>query len=40
MSDHHWLDIIDQVLLWIAAAGICYCVYLAAYFVRIIMEGV
>lgn len=33
-----WLDILEQVLLWIAAAGLCYCVYLAVYFVRNILE--
>ena len=34
-----WLDILEQVLLWIIAAALCYCVYLAVYFARIILEG-
>ena len=33
-------DIIEQVLLWITAAGLCYGVYLAVYFARNILEGV
>ena len=33
-----WLDILEQVLLWIVAAALCYCVYLAVYFARIILE--
>ncbi len=33
-------DIIEQVLLWIVAAGLCYGVYLAVYFARNILEGV
>lgn len=33
-----WLDILEQVLLWIVAAALCYCVYLAVYFVRNILE--
>ena len=40
MNDHHWLDIIEQVILWIVAAGLCYDVYLALYFSAIILEGV
>ena len=40
MSDHHWLDILEQVLLWIVAAALCYDVYLAVYFARNILEGV
>lgn len=32
-----WLDILEQVLLLIAAAGLCYCVYLAVYFARNIL---
>lgn len=35
-----WLDILEQVLLWIVAASLCYCVYLAVYFARNILEGV
>lgn len=35
-----WLDILEQVLLWITAAGLCYGVYLAVYFARNILEGV
>ena len=35
-----WLDIINQAILWIVAATIGYCVYLAVYFVRNILEGV
>ena len=31
------LDILDQLLLWIVAAALCYDVYLAVYFVRIII---
>ena len=31
-------DILEQVLLWIVAAALCYCVYLAVYFARIILE--
>ena len=34
-----WLDILEQVLLWIVAAALCYCVYLAVYFARNILEG-
>lgn len=33
------LDILEQVLLWIVAAALCYCVYLAVYFARNILEG-
>ena len=33
-----WLDILEQVLLLIVAAALCYCVYLAVYFARIILE--
>ena len=33
-----WLDILEQVFLWIVAAGLCYGVYLAVYFARIILE--
>ena len=33
-------DIIEQVLLWITAAGLCYGVYLAVYFACNILEGV
>lgn len=32
-------DVVENILLWIVAAGVCYCVYLAVYFVRIILEG-
>ena len=32
-----WLDILEQVILWIVAAALCYCVYLAVYFVRNIL---
>ena len=39
MNDHRWLDILEQVLLWIVAAALCYCVYLAVYFARNILEG-
>lgn len=31
-------DILEQVLLWFDAAALCYCVYLAVYFVRNILE--
>lgn len=34
-----WLDILEQALLWIIAAALCYCVYLAVYFARNILEG-
>ena len=33
-----WLDILEQALLWIVAATLCYCVYLAVYFARNILE--
>ena len=33
-----WLDIIAQAILWIVAAALCYCVYLAVYFAGIILE--
>lgn len=33
-----WLDILEQVILWIVAAALCYDVYLAVYFVRNILE--
>ena len=32
-------DILEQALLWITAAALCYCVYLAVYFAHIILEG-
>ena len=32
-------DILEQVLLWIVAAALRYCVYLAVYFSRNILEG-
>lgn len=35
-----WLDIINQAILWIVAAALCYCVYLAVYFACNILEGV
>ena len=31
------LNILDQLLLWIVAAALCYCVYLAVYFARNIL---
>ena len=34
-----WLDILGQAILWIVAAALCYCVYLAVYFARNILEG-
>ena len=34
-----WLDILEHVLHWIVAAALCYCVYLAVYFARNILEG-
>ena len=34
-----WLDILEQVMLWIVAAALCYCVCLAVYFARNILEG-
>ena len=33
-----WLDILEQALLWVNAAALCYCVYLAVYFARVILE--
>ena len=33
-------DILEQALLWITAAGLCYGVYLSVYFARNILEGV
>ena len=33
-----WLDILEQALLWIVAAELCYGVYLAVYFARNILE--
>lgn len=33
-----WLDILEQALLWITAAALCYGVYLAVYFARNILE--
>lgn len=32
-------DVVENILLWIVAAALCYDVYLAVYFVRIIIIG-